>query len=305
VSKSNKGDWQRVSKRRRCPVCGKPDWCLFAGDDDAPTAAICQRVESDRRAGEAGWLHRLRDDGPVWSPVRRLISAALRGAIGGRPDLARLAARWRLPEASPQLARLAGSLGVTPYSLFRLAAGWSPDRHCWSFPMTDAAGRVLGIRLRRPDGRKLAVRGGREGLFVPAGLAAAGGRLLVCEGPTDTAALLDLGFAAVGRPSCTGGVKLLVELVGQRQPAEVVIVADGDQPGQRGANALAVSLAAYVPGVRIITPPVGIKDARAWRQAGATAADVAVAIDAAPVRRLTISTSRKGRRHERRQQTAR
>jgi hypothetical protein len=78
--------------------------------------------------------------------------------------------------------------------------------------MMDVAGRVQGIRLRFSNGRKLAVRGGREGLFVPSGLAATN-QLLICEGPTDTAALLDLGFAAVGRPSCAGGTRLLVELL--------------------------------------------------------------------------------------------
>lgn len=115
-----------------------------------------------------------------------------------------------------------------------------------------------------------------------------GGRLLVCEGPTDTAALLDLGLSAVGRPSCSGGVKLLVELVKQRRPAEVVIVADGDAPGQRGAGNQAAVLVAYCAAVRIIAPPVGIKDAREWKRRGATAADVAAVIDAAPIRRLTI-----------------
>ena len=38
-----RGDWQRVRKSRPCPVCGRPDWCLIAGPEDFPTAAICQR----------------------------------------------------------------------------------------------------------------------------------------------------------------------------------------------------------------------------------------------------------------------
>jgi len=44
-------DWQRVSKRRPCPVCEKPDWCLYVGPDGVPTAAICSRIESPKRAG--------------------------------------------------------------------------------------------------------------------------------------------------------------------------------------------------------------------------------------------------------------
>ena len=68
-------------------------------------------------------------------------------------------------------------------------------------------------------------------------------------------------------------------------------MADGDAPGQRGAGNLAAVLLAYCPAVRIITPPAGAKDARAWKRAGATAADVQAVIDAAPVRRLAVKTS--------------
>jgi hypothetical protein len=154
--------------------------------------------------------------------------------------------------------------------------------------------RIIGLRLRLGSGRKLSVKGGREGLFTPSGLEA-GGRLLIAEGPTDVAVLLGLGFQAVGRPSCTGGVKHLTELVKRFRPEEAVIGADRDQPGQRGADRLAATLAAHVPMVKVITPPAPFKDMRIWRQAGATAADVLAAADAAPVRRLRVTTRRKGR----------
>jgi hypothetical protein len=169
--------------------------------------------------------------------------------------------------------------------------------------MSDAAGQVIGIRLRGDNGRKWSVGGGREGLFVPEGLLP-GGRLLICEGPTDTGACLDWGFAAVGRPSCTGAVRHAVELVKRVTPTEVVVVADNDQPdargrraGQDGADRLAAVLVAYVRVVKVIVPPEGVKDARAWLRAGGTARDVLAAIDAAPVRRLRVcAIQRKGRR---------
>jgi hypothetical protein len=41
----------------------------------------------------------------------------------------------------------------------------------------------------------------------------------------------------------------------------------------------------------LFTPPAGVKDARAWKQHGATAADVQTAVDAAPVRKLVVKTS--------------
>jgi hypothetical protein len=221
--------------------------------------------------------------------VRRIeISAARIGAE--TIDFAKLAAECSAAVRPEALARLAVALGLTVASLTRVGIGWSAKHRAWTFPMVDVDGHVLGIRLRCPNGKKISVKGGRDGLFIPVVLDL-GGRLLVCEGPTDAASLLDLGFSAVGRPSCLGGVKLLLELVQRVKPADVVVVSDGDAPGQRGAEGLAAVLVAYCPALRVITPPAGIKDAREWKRNGATAADVQVVIDAAPVRRLVIKTS--------------
>jgi hypothetical protein len=229
-------------------------------------------------------------------------------ATNGRPDFATLAADFRAAVRPEALDKLAEALGVSLESLRRLGIGWSTQHRAWSFPMSNAAGDTLGIRLRLPSGRKLSVQGGREGLFIPGPhphpLPAGEGiapllttdhcppstTLLITEGPTDTAALLDLGFTVIGRPSCTGGVKLLVELVRKLTPENVVIVADNDSPGENGAAALAAVLVAYTSAVRIISPPTLFKDVRAWRQGGATTADVQAAIDAAPVRKLAVTT---------------
>ena len=290
----SRGDWQRVSRRRPCPVCEKPDWCMFAGDESAPSAAICARVESNKRGGDqgAGWLHAPRRDGPTWPEWKRTVHVAAR-QVGPEPsappavDFGDLAARALASTDDAQRERFAAALGVSAASLRRLGAGWLPDRRAWAFPMRDARGRVLGVRLRYRNGRKLSIKGSKEGLFLPDDLHA-GGRLLIAEGPTDTAALLDLGFSAVGRPSCSGGIKHLVALAQRLKPVEVAIVADGDEPGQRGANRLATALLAYVPIVRVVVPPPGEKDARDWKRAGATAADVHLAIQAAAVRTLIV-----------------
>ena len=162
--------------------------------------------------------------------------------------------------------------------------------------MRDTRGNVLGIRLRRSNGFKFSVKGGHEGLFIPrrvgqgrSGSVPGGTSLVICEGATDTAALLDMGLdSVVGRPSCTGGVKLLVELVRLRQRPEVVIIRDNDDPGRRGAENLASVLAKYAPAVRTIQPPHGIKDARAWKQAGANREELESAITIAPARRAVI-----------------
>ena len=286
-------NWQRVSRTRPCPVCGKTDWCCFTGDPNNPAAVICPRVESPKRAGDAGWLHVLRDDGRYRERWRRTILVPMPSTSMDSAQMAGTCSNAVQPEA---LQQLADKLGLTVTSLARLGTGWSVEHRAWAFPMRDASGLVKGIRLRLPDGRKLSVRGGHEGLFIPADLPS-GESLLICEGPTDTAALLDLGFPAVGRPSCLGGVRLLVDLVHRHKPPEVVIVADGDSPGRRGAEALAAVLVAHVPRVRVIEPPAGIKDARGWKQHGATSADVQAVIDATPVRRLKIQVQHRSKHH--------
>jgi 5S rRNA maturation endonuclease (ribonuclease M5) len=292
--------WQRVSRSRLCPVCKKPDWCLYAGDPGNPTAAICARVESRNRRGEAGWFHGLRDGGGAGQRRRRVIRRSVGVRTAPTEDLAEMAGNCQFAATADAVAGLASELGVTPASLRRLSLGWSAKHTAWTFPMRDAHDNVLGIRLRLPDGRKLSVPGGREGLFIPGALDYRG-RLLIGEGPTDTAALLDLGFDAVGRASCTGGAKLLVEFMRRHQPAEVVIVADADAPGQRGARKLAANLAAYCRAVRVITPPAGVKDAREWKRHGVTHADVEAAINVTPLWKLKIETrqGKKGDRHGR------
>ncbi len=286
--------WQRVTKSHPCPVCGKHDWCMLTGPPGSPTAAICGRVESGKRCGrdDAGWLHRIRDD-DTWQPQRRrTINIAAPATM--RPEFAVLAQRCVGAIQPEALKRLAGGLGLSVKSMQRLQVGWSAEHRAFTFPMCGASDNVLGIRLRRPSGYKFAVTGGNEGLFVPSDLPQ-DGLLLVCEGPTDTSAMLDLGFAAVGRPSCTGGIRLLVELVQRRPAAHVVIVSDNDAHGrgQRGADNLAVVLAAYSHSVCVIAPPVGAKDAREWKRSGATHGDIQAAIDAAPSRRLAVRIERK------------
>jgi hypothetical protein len=287
-------DWRRVSRRRHCPICGRPDWCLYAGPEGDPTAAICARAESAKRCGEAGWLHRLRDD-PLRRPERRFVRHVPLAAGGTmRADLPSLAADYHRAAVPSRLNEFAASLGLSVTSLCRLGVGWSAEHCSWSFPMTDPAGNVLGIRLRKPNGFKFAVAGGREGLFLPSTAGDVFTSIYICEGPTDAAALLDMGFGNVaGRPSCTGGVRLLVELVRRRRPPGAVIVADGDEPGRRGACNLASVLTAYAPAVRVIAPPEGVKDARAWLRAGGGRQDVEQAIQAAPVRRLTVRATTK------------
>lgn len=276
-------DFTRVSGCAPCPICGKPDWCLVSRDSrTAPSSVICSRIESNKQFGEAGWLHRLRQR-EAWDPVRTRTRRV--GMAGGEPNMGALASRLQAAVVPAELQALAQGLGVSAASLRRFGIGHTGT--AWSFPMHDDQGVVRGIRLRSTEGRKWAIKGSRNGLFLPSGLTG-GEMLMVCEGPTDTAALIDLKLSAIGRPSCRGGKKLVARFVRSVCPEEVVVVADADSPGIRGAQELAAALSLVCRRVRVLVPPGGVRDAREWKRAGATNARVVAAAKASPILRLSI-----------------
>ncbi len=244
--------WIRVTKAQPCPICEHGDWCTRAADG---TVACCMRTESQKTMKNGGWLHRLSDPLPAVKTKRRpdpVVPAA---------EFGHLADRYAKAVGDDRIRLFAKSLGVSALSLRRLNVG-SDSEGAWTFPMRDAQKRVTGIRRRLQDGRKLSVKGGHEGLFYDPN--AIGGRdwILLPEGPTDTAALMTLGFVAVGRPSCLGGREIVKQLVGNR---DCVVVSDADEPGRRGARQLASELEMVGRVVKVIQPP-SEKDIRAYVQ---------------------------------------
>lgn len=153
------------------------------------------------------------------------------------------------------------SLGIPPGGLSALGAVCYRD-DAVACPMRNASGALIGVRFRAADGSKWAVRGSYEGLFItarrPREIA------VVVEGMTDAAYMAGLGAPVVGRPSALSGQAMVVQalaLVG-----EIVIVADDDEPGRRGARSLADALGERA---RVVVPPS--KDVRAsapsdWRE---------------------------------------
>ena len=262
---TTKREWIRVTRHRPCPICAKPDWCGVSADGDV---ACCMRVQSDRPARNGGWLHSVAGEPPPPVP-REYVPRPPRGPPSDWPALLR---RFERDTRTADVERLAASLGVSPGSLLRLGIVWAAPHRAWAFPMCDATRQVIGVRLRADDGRKWAVAGSHNGLFWPDGLAGTG-PLLVCEGPTDTATMLDLGYDAIGRPSCTGAVDMVIEVVRALKRRDVVVVADADGPGIDGADRLARALTEAGRRPKVIRPHEG-KDARAWVRAGATRAVV-------------------------------
>lgn len=224
-----------------------------------------------------------------WRPTA-VVARPRRAAPPDSASLGALAAQFRDGVRPETLADQADRLGLTVGSLQALDIGWSARHRAWTFPMKDGDGGLTGFRLRHANGSKTTIRGTHAGLFLPTSLCPQK-RHFIAEGPTDTAALLDLGFNAIGRPSCSGGVDHLIRLIRRTRPSDIVIVADGDGPGQRGASRLLDALVSFAP-VRLVTPPA--KDVREWMvKGGCTPTDLLGLIDRSPEHRLRVSVGRR------------
>lgn len=214
-------NWVKTNKNNPCPICGKPDWCTVCPEKGV---VLCMRTQSARPSKNdmGGWLHSI-------SPTT--VQAIPRTS---KPEPEKLTApkldtiwhSWYQNHDRDRLTKFARSLGVTPYSLEMLNCVWTGE--AWAFPMFDAERRIIGIRIRDESGKKWALRGSRNGLFIP--LLGLTSELYIVEGPTDTAAALTLGKYALGRPNNSACVELIVEFVNTHpQIRRVIIVSDNDQ----------------------------------------------------------------------------
>ena len=263
-------------------VLGLPDWRAardqYAERLGLPTAPPPRPSAGGRR--------------PRRTPPARRIRSRRPAASGPDPRVPVIERECRAALTRRELNALASATGLPADALARLGVGWSERLTAWTFAMRAADGTVRGIRTRTPAGAKRAVTGSRDGLFLPDDWTAdppdRPDRLVIAEGPTDAAALLAWGFVAAGRPSAHGAAGIVGDLAARLKPGEVVILADPDDAGRAGAANLAAGLLPSVPRVRVCEPPPGVKDARGWFLAGGTAAEVAAAFDAAPVRSLAV-----------------
>ena len=242
----------------------KPDWCSVSEDG---SVVVCMRVESSKSCKSGGWFHSLKEPVKYRPEPKKTKPMPVR-------DFAELAVQY--VQNIINVDGLADELGVSARSLERLDVGWNGNV---TFAMRDGRERIIGIRIRGSKG-KWCVPGSRQGLFWPEGVYSGSDYpLVICEGPTDCAALLTMGFDSIGRPSCTGGTDYVVEfLKGKRR--DVIIMADKDEPkqrpdgsvwypGQEGAARLSQAVLPYVKSLRVIKPPF-CKDVREWYRAGAT-----------------------------------
>lgn len=265
--------WNRCNKSNPCPICGKPDWCSFTNDG----AVRCMRVEVPPQ----GWVINKKhyDGGTTYRPEGEEQFRAKyvkRRPVVEKPalDFMPMSMEFWGACSENQADELANDLGIEGGILLRLLGlGWSEQHQAYSFPMFATPYKCVGIRLRTKQGDKFAVKGSKNGIFLVDSTPVPD-KVFVCEGPTDTAAMMQLGFQAMGRPSCSGGIDYLRSMLKGR---EVVIVSDHDSPGRAGANKLANELMYTNKSVKIIEPPR--KDMRAWLNNGASAKAVDQLVD--------------------------
>ena len=255
-----------VSRARPCLLCGKGDWCYRK---PARGVSVCHRVTEPpagwRRLGvdPSGGLACRMIDGPESHPPiptpapRRQPPPPTIDWTDCQERLVRGLTRVRR-EAIEQATRLCVQF------LAAIGLGYSEALGCYTFPMFDCDMRICGMSTRRIDGRKAAIKGSRQGVYAVCRPRT--GTVLLCEGATDTAAMLSLGYWAVGRPSCRGGEDILAEWC---QGLDAVIVSDSDSAGRSGAEILGQRLRRDARSVRIIEP-VACKDAREWVNTTAT-----------------------------------
>ncbi len=249
--------WVRVTRAAPCPICGKRDWCTVAADE---SAACCMRVESGRRLGNGGWLHRMGCE--VLQVARRAPPAAKRRVLSA-DAVGNDWARWASTTTDGQVEELAGTLGVTARSLRSIGACWAWPHEAWGFPMFDGDEEFTGMRLRSNEGEKWALRGSRQGIFLPDMKPTE--EAMVVEGPTDAAAAVALGFHAIGRPSCRGGAREIAAFCRRRGVERLSVLADNDGPGIRGAQTFCSEVGVTA---RVVVLPA--KDLREWLRHGAT-----------------------------------
>lgn len=239
----------RVTSQNKCPVCDHPDWCLV-GDE----WVLCMRVLSERPKnladGSTGYLHAINGDRPKVVPTYQEKPAPLL-------NVSLLMDLWKKDRSGHRLDALSVDLGVTTWSLEVLECVHAPYHETYAFPMRSGDNSYTGIRLRKINGEKWAERGSHQGLFIPQ--VEPQKTVLITEGPTDTAAALSIGYFAIGKPNCCGGIehlKIAVKKLGIRR---AVIVSDLDDPGLRGAQTLAMHLP--IPTAILLCPAKDMRQA--------------------------------------------
>ena len=281
----------RTRHAHPCPICGRADgWCLIS-----EAGVLCPRSNGTgafgkdgqpKRYGEYGYLHITGSIAEMafteTAPKRKLSDKELHAKWAP-------IARKMFVRNSESVKRLASMIGVAAWALDALKVGYGrlDGSEGWSFPEQNASGLIVGIamRLERADSKgrtKKTASGGRRGLTYCEDWQDYHGNIWIVEGGSDVAAGLTVGMCVIGRPSNTGGVPMLADLlrsVDRRRRIHVIGERDRRPhdrcpgcaqcwPGKYGAAKVARELGDRLRRpVSWKMPPGGYKDLRAWLNA--------------------------------------
>lgn len=223
-------------RKTPCPVCGHKGWCAFKRTE--PNKVMCMRVyDRPNRAGgqvhDLGSCHELPRQ-PIPEPKPHNSKADIQRKMA----LAWAHTTRRGIELLSELIAKRMSLSHTvkvdiePCSLEAVGACYTDT--VWYFPMHDAAYQICGIRIRDSLHRKWAVRGSQNGLFFSSHWPTGKQPIWIVEGPTDCAAMHQIGLPCIGRPDARGCRDMLVSMMSNMGVSRCVIVADADRPDKMG-----------------------------------------------------------------------
>jgi DNA primase catalytic core len=221
-------------------------------------------------------------------PKHEAARAYLRSRVHGVTD--ELIERFRIGFAVAGAAgKLSGDLGVGK-ALREIGAvkanGAEHFAGCLVFPITDAAGRVVGLYGRRVGDRAprhLYLPGPHRGIWNARGIAGAD-EVFITEAIIDALALVSLGFDSVTALYGAGGLTdELVAFLAEQRPARIHLAQDADQAGDESAERTAARLRAVLPGAALVRlrPPEG-RDLAEWIAGGADAETIRKAMTTAP-----------------------
>ena len=209
----------RVTQDCPCPICGHDKWCSFSDNGEW---VYCPRTNRPgvERIGELGWRY------PNPGVIPPIILPY---------DYESFQTYWyNLPSSIPSHSPFEGiPIGfIDEYFLIKDDI----TRRSWVYPMYNVNG-MSGLQFRDGVGNKKSYPGTRLGLFMPRDWDVGTPTVYICEGFSDTVAMAYAGFKALGR-ACATHNKAVVEYVETYSPERVIIVADNDEIGIKGANSL-------------------------------------------------------------------
>ena len=271
--------WTRVTKNNRCPVCNHVRWCSIRNEDGKvrcmrPHQAVCPPGWSiEHQYTDGGCLF---GDGSSSKPfdISRLKLPEPKISVI-KHDWNALLAKMQRSITTDLLKKLSKEIGVDEDVVASFGVGWNTRVCAYAIPMYNPNNEVVGIHLRKPDGKKLCVKGSTTGLFLSTlpGLSES----VVTEGATDAMAAAHLGLWPMGRSGASVATTMLQQV---SKGLRVTVIADADAVGIKGGKLLCDKLRYSADSVAMIVPSEG-KDVREWLSLGATKEHVAHLIEKA------------------------